>query len=151
MNENKINRFADLYLFAYSSKSTMAIYYVAFVLVYLFLGKISMETDVVLEFRTAIEMIIACMLIGFGQGLIVPVERLNLIRSAAWLAWSSAVTIGFMLAFNWFDGFPPWCGIAFSIFMILAFAALLLGLLFDYRRETRRLNEHLKKYQENLQ
>lgn len=150
MKKTETGRFSDLYLFAYNAKTTMALYFMAFVLFYLFLGIISMETDVVLDFTKAIQMLFASMVIGFGQELIVPVEQFNATRCAFWMALASAATICSVVLFRWFDGFPVWCGIVFCTAAVVGFAALLLGLLFDSRRETKKLNEHLKVYQNNL-
>ncbi|MDL2301110.1 hypothetical protein LJC58_02010 [Lachnospiraceae bacterium OttesenSCG-928-D06] len=150
MKINQSSKFSDIYLFAYNSKSTMSLYFMAFVLLYLFLGKISVAASVVLDFPTAIQMLIASIFIGFGQEFIVPIQRLSMKRCIVWIAWATCITIGSVLALKWFDGFPTWCGIVFCILIILAFAALLLGLLFFSQRETKKLNEHLKAFQNSL-
>lgn len=151
MKQEKNGMFTELYLFAYGSKSTMALYYMAFVLLYLILGKVSMQTSVSLDFATALQMMVVCVLIGFGQRIIVPVKRFGMMRCAVWVTWATLVTVGAVLVFKWFDGFPAWCGVLFCALMMFAFAALVLGLLFDSQRETRKLNEHLKIYQSDLQ
>lgn len=150
MKSDRIGSFAEIYLFSYGAKRIMGIYFLTFALVYLILGKIGTASDVTLDLWTALQMMVACMLIGYGQELIVPVARLSVKRAAWWMLWAVGVTIGSVLVWGWFDGFPPWCGIVFCVLMTLGLAALLLGLLYDSRRETRQLNEHLKAYQDNL-
>jgi hypothetical protein len=149
--EGKQNgKFAGLYLFSMKAKSTMAIYFMAFTIFYFAIGKFGGVEGVSLSFWTALQMMVSCMIIGFGQTLIVPPEKLLIWRGVLWVAFASAVTIGFALLFRWFEGFPFWCVIAFCGVTPIGFAALLLGLVFDTRHETQKLNEHLKEYQKRF-
>jgi hypothetical protein len=150
MNKKHNNGFERLYLFAMKAKGTMGIYFMGFVCFYFVICVASGEANVFIDIRKALQMVVACIVIGFGQAAIVPVEKLSLQRGAVWLALSSAVTVGFSLLFGWFEGYPAWCAAVFCALLIVGLAAYLLGLLFDTRRETEKLNEYLKEYQQRL-
>ncbi|MGG0720543.1 hypothetical protein ABE096_23630 [Robertmurraya massiliosenegalensis] len=146
--EQSKNLFKDLLLFGFESKGTMGIYFSMFVFMYLVFGKISIGDSVVLDLWTAIQMVSACILIGFGQTIIMAKDSFHMYRSIAWLIWSSVVTIGFTLGFGWFDGFPLWSVIVFCSILVIGYSMLLLALFWQTEQETKKLNEHLKVYQE---
>jgi hypothetical protein len=150
MDQKQNNGFARLYLFALKAKGTTGVYFMGFVCFYLVIGAVSGKVDVSIDIWKTMQMIVACIMIGFGQALIVPTEKLSVSRGVFWLALSSIVTIGFTLLFGWFEGFPAWCAIVFCGVLTVRLAAYLLGLLFDTRHETEKLNEHLKEYQQRL-
>jgi hypothetical protein len=150
MNKKQNSAFARLYLFAMKAKGTTGIYFMGFVCFYFVICAVSGNVDVSIGIWKAVQMVVACIAIGFGQAVIVPTEKLSVPRGALWLTLSSFVTIGFTLFFGWFKGFPPWSAVVFCSFLIAGLAAYLLGLIFDTRRETEKLNEHLKEYQHRL-
>lgn len=149
MKKNYGGGFASLYLFSYEAKNTAALYFLASVIVYLGLGKITNSSDS-LNVWTALQMVIACSLIGFSQKLIVPLEKLDIKRSIIWIVLSSTIVISFALGFNWFGAFPLWCTILYCVVLVIGFAMLTIGLLFDSKRETQKLDAALKAYQKKL-
>jgi hypothetical protein len=149
--KNKQNgKFAELFLFAVKAKETMGVYFMVFTVFYLVIGELGGVESVSLDMGKVAQMVGICILIGLGQALIVPLEKFSVPRGVIWVSLSAAVTVGFAILARWFEGFPIWCGIVFCGIMIIGFSAFLLGLLFDTRRETERLNEHLKAYQQEL-
>ncbi|MDR0381980.1 MAG: hypothetical protein LBH86_08335 [Oscillospiraceae bacterium] len=140
--------FARLYLWTSAAKYTMGIFFVMFVSLYLFLGFISEGAAVTLDFFTAIQMVCACLLIGFARQGIVPNDRLTKPRCVLWVGVSTLVTLVFSLLFGWFEKFPPWCLIMFLAMTVVGMAAALLGHFIELYRETRLLNHQLEKFQQ---
>lgn len=77
MNKRK---WQDLYLFIFDVKTTGCIYFVAFVFFYLAFGIINPANSTVIDFWTFMQIMLACLLIGFGQGFILPKNDLSIPR-----------------------------------------------------------------------
>jgi len=142
--------FERFYLFGIRSKGTMGIYLTAFLFFYFIVGWLGGGRQLSVDFARTAEMTAACLLIGYAQAVIVPAEKFSAPRAAAWLALSSAVTVGFTLLFGWFAGFPAWCPVLFCGAVMIGLSGYLLGLLYDARRDTERLSAYLKDYQEKI-
>lgn len=146
--EHSENSFKELLLFSFVSKGTMGIFFSMFVFMYLVFGRMSVGSSIVLDLWTAVQMVSACLLIGFGQTIIISKESFQMNRSVIWLLWSSVVTVGFTVGFGWFAGFPLWCSIVFCSILIIGYSMVLLALYWQTEQETKKLNEHLRIYQE---
>jgi hypothetical protein len=108
------------------AKGTTGIYFMGFVCFYFVMGAAIGKADVSIGIWKALQMIVACIVIGFGQSAIVPTEKLSVSRGALWLSISSVVTVGFPLLFGWFEGYPAWCAVVFCALLIVGLAAYLL-------------------------
>lgn len=137
------------YLFIYEAKTTSGVFFLAFVVLYLFLG-LSAPEKITIDLFKAIQMMIACFLIGFSQHIIIPYEKVTVKRAFIWMVFSIIVTFGFSLGFAWFSGLPKWCAVAFYSFMIWGFAMMWLAVKWYSERENKKLNENLKAYQKRL-
>lgn len=148
MDNNFTNSgFARLYVWTAKAKYTMGIFFLAYVLLYLFLGFIGVEADITLDLRTAIEMLFACFAIGLLQQAIIPVEKLSRSRCTLWIVSGILVTLIFSLVFGWFLDFPLWCFVLFLLLLALGMGALILAYYLDLNHETKRLNRELKQFQ----
>lgn len=148
MRDNfKNSGFARLYLWTAKAKYTMGIFFLAYVLLYLFLGLIGSEADVTLDLLTAIEMMFACFFIGLLQQAIVPKEKLSYARGALWIVSGVLIALVFSLLFGWFEGFPLWCFLLFLGLPAVGMVALILAHYFDLNRETKQLNRELERFQ----
>jgi hypothetical protein len=137
------------YLFIYEAKTTSGVYFLAFSVLYLFLG-LAVPEKITIDLFTAIQMMIACFLIGFSQHIIIPYEKVTVKRAFIWMVFSIIVTFGFSLGFAWFVGFPKWCAVVFYTFMIWGFAMMWLAVKWYSEKENKKLNENLKAYQKRL-
>ncbi len=72
------------YLFIYEAKTTSGVYFLAFSVLYLFLG-LAVPERITIDLFTAIQMMIACFLIGFSQHIIIPYEKVTVKRAFIWL------------------------------------------------------------------
>lgn len=148
MNNNFTDSaFASLYAWTAKAKYTMGIFFLAYVLLYLFLGLIAVDSAVTLDLPTAIEMLFACFGIGLLQQAIIPMGKLSRPRCALWMVSGSLITLAFSLIFGWFTGFPLWCFILFLLLPTLGMGALILAYYIDLSRETQQLNEGLRRFQ----
>jgi hypothetical protein len=134
------------YLFMYDIKTTMSIYFVAFVFFYFGLGLIGTNKPITLNFLTTLQIMAACLLIGFGQGVIVSRNNVSLPRLLIWAVWSLLVTVGFSTAFQWFREFPLWYSIVFYCMITVSFIFMYLAFQWHLQRETKKLNEALSEY-----
>lgn len=137
------------YLFIYESKTTSGVYFLAFVILYLFLG-LAVPQKVTVDIITAIQMMGACFLIGFSQHAIVSYEKITVKRAFIWMIFSTIVTFTFSIGFRWFEAFPTWCQVVFYTFMIGGFAMMWLAVKWHSERENKKLNDNLKSYQNKL-
>jgi hypothetical protein len=132
----------------YDVKTTCCIYFVAFVFFYFGFGIMETTQPIILDFPTALQIMAACVLIGFGQGLLISKNNLTLPRVLIWGIWSFLVTIGFSSAFQWFDAYPDWYKIVFYSFIAISFILMFLALQWHLQRETKKLNEALYEFKE---
>ncbi|HHY83709.1 MAG TPA: hypothetical protein GX505_13680 [Clostridiales bacterium] len=142
-------KWSEIYLLMYELKSTVGIYFMAFVFFYLFYGVFDNTISQTLDFWTVIQMFSACMLIGFGQGLFQLRKYFTIPRILLWGLMSMIVTIGFSEFFNWFDSYPVWYRIVFYSIILISFVLMLLTLYWQLQKETKNLNEALRKYKES--
>lgn len=148
MNNNFSNSgFARLYLWTAKAKYTMGIFFLAFVLLYLFLGLIAVETAVTLDLLTAIEMMFVGFFIGLLQQAIIPKDKLSRPRCALWIVSGTLIALVFSLVFRWFDSFPLWCFFSFLLLPAVGMGALILAYYLDLNRETKLLNRELERFQ----
>lgn len=141
-------RWINFYLFMYDVKTTCCIYFVAFVFFYYGFGFMEAIKPITLDFYTTLQIMAACILIGFGQGVLVSKNNLTVSGVLIWGIWSFLVTIGFSTVFQWFDVFPDWYSIVFYCFIASSFILMFLALQWHLQRETKKLNEALYEFKE---
>ncbi len=139
--------FARMYLWMTKAKSTMGLFFTAFVFYYLFLGLLLSKPPIMLDFFVALEMVFACFFIGVLQQAVLPLEHIGKVRILIWTLGSTAITLVFSLFFGWFSPFPSWVFVLFLVFVIFSVMAMVLAYRFDLQRETSELNEKLAQYQ----
>lgn len=139
--------FARMYLWVGRVKFMAGLFFMAFAMLYFVLGFAAMGNAASLEMFTAIQMMLISFIIGILQQVLIPNDKLNQTRGILWIASSALLTIASGLLFQWFKGFPTWCAVVFFICTVLAMVAMLLEVHFELHRETRMLNENLKRYQ----
>ena len=143
MNKRK---WQDLYLFIFDVKTTGCIYFVAFVFFYLAFGIINPANSTVIDFWTFMQIMLACLLIGFGQGSILPKNDLSIPRILLWGVRSLLVTITFSEGFHWFNMHPRWYSLVFYGVIAVSFFFFWLAFYWRLQRETRELNDALNKF-----
>lgn len=141
--------FARLYVWTGKAKSTMGLFFVGFVLLYLFFGFVSEGPAVMLDLFTAIQMMFACFFIGLAQRILIPPGGLTRARGAAWVVISVGLTLVFSLGFGWFAHLPLWCFICFILFVACGLGAMVVMYYFELYQETRQLNRQLQQYQQS--
>lgn len=142
----KKKNWKDLYLFMFDVKTTGCIYFVAFVFFYLVYGNIVPGRSTTLDFWTSMQIMIACLLIGFGQGLIIPKDNICVPRILLWGLWSIIVTISFSEGFHWFNTYPRWYNLTFYGIIAVSFLFMWLALYWRLQRGTKELNDALNKF-----
>ena len=142
----KKKQWQDLYLFLFDVKTTACVYFVTFVFFYLVYEIIDPSSSTTLDLWTSMQILIACLLIGFGQGLILTRNGLSVLRIFLWGVWSLFITISFSEGFHWFNRYPRWYSLTF--YGIIAISILFIWLVLDWRlqRETQELNDALNKF-----
>lgn len=139
--------FARLYLWTTKAKYCMGILFLAFVLTYLLFGLLKEGSKVTLDFFTAVEMMFACFFIGIAQQAILPKDKLTKERGVIWVALGLVITLVFSFVFGWFSAFPLWCAIVFCAVLVIGMIALILSSYLDLYRDTKILNQQLRKFQ----
>ena len=139
--------FARLYTWMTKAKYTMGIFFALYVVFYLFFGIIIKDMNVSLNFFTAVQMLFTCLLIGIMQQIFIPLDKISLIRCAAWIASGTVITVLAELMFRWFSLFPAWCFPVFTVFMILGMLFMVLAVYLELHRETKSLNRNLEIFQ----
>lgn len=142
--------FARLYLWVSKAKFSMGILFVAFTLLYLFLGIIN-GVDVSIDLFSALQMVFACFFIGIAQQLILPKGKLSSFRCALFVVCGGLVTLAFGLGFGWFVQFPSWCMPSFILIMALGMIAMVVSDYLELHRETKLLNRKLAQFQSKKQ
>jgi len=150
MRDGRYKGLERFYLFSIKAKGTMGIYFVGFVFFYFGVGYLGGASRLSIDLAKTMQMTATCMAIGYSQAAIVPPEKFTAKRAAAWLTLSGAITAASTVFFGWFAGLPAYCPYLFCTATALGLAGYVLGLYFDARRETERLNMHLKAYQEKI-
>lgn len=141
--------YGKFFLWVSKAKFTMGVFYVAYTMVYLFFGLLAQGPSIALGLLPAIEMLLACFLIGIAQQIILPVDKLNKTRCVLWVAVGFVITLGFSLGFGWFKQFPGWCLPVFILVLVLGMAAATVSYYLELHRETRLLNRKLQQFQNN--
>ena len=144
----KIKKWKDFYLFIYDVKTTGCIYFVAFVFFYLVYGFIDPGNATTLDSWTCMQFIIACFLIGLGQGLIIPKNDISVPRILLWGLLSMLITVGFSEGFRWFNSYPRWYSLIFYSVIAISFIFMWLAFYWRLQRETKVLNDALNKFKE---
>jgi len=139
--------FARLFTWMAKAKYSMGILFVLYVVIYLFFGIVIKEINVSLNFFTAIQMLFTCLLIGIMQQILIPSDKISMLRCAVWITSGAVVTVLSELVFKWFSLFPAWCFPAFIVFMILGMLFMVLAFYLELHRETKSLNRNLEKFQ----
>lgn len=138
-------KYQDFYLFMFDVKNTGGIYFIAFVFFYLVFGVFEPGSSITLDFWTAMQIFAACLLIGFGQGLLLKKE-LSHSRMFLWGIWALLVTVGFSEGFGWFALYPEWYRYVFYSMITISFFFYWLALSWRLQKETKMLNEALVRY-----
>lgn len=150
MKDNKIFDFIQrYYLFIYNVKVTAGVYFMEFATLYLLFG-LSSETSIKLDLWTALQMLLACFIIGFSIFIITPYEKFSAKRASICTVLCSFTTIVFSIYFNWFEGFTNWSKIAFYLIIIVGFGLLWPAMKWYTEAEDKKLNYKLKEYQKSL-
>jgi hypothetical protein len=144
----KKRKWQDFYLFMFDVKTTGCIYFVAFVFFYLVFGVINPSLSTTLDFWTSMQIMLACLLIGFGQGIILPKNNLSVPRIIIWGIWALVVTVSFSEGFQWFQLYPRWYSFGFYSIIAISFIFFWLALNWRLERETKELNHALGKYKQ---
>lgn len=142
-----LTKWQRCYLFIYETKLIVCLYFSAFVLLFLVFCSLATGEAVGVDLWTVVQMMLACLLIGFGKSLLLPEARLSARRGLLWGGWTTAVTVGFAWGFHWFAAYPAWCGIVFCAVAAFSTIFLWLAVLWDARKESRLLNGALQAYQ----
>ncbi|WP_282155468.1 hypothetical protein [Cytobacillus gottheilii] len=145
-----MKKWQEIFLFMYESKATAGMYFIAFVFFYLVLGSIDKSMQTSLQFWTCIQLFLACLFIGLGQGIILSKRDLTVWRLILWSGWSLFITILFTEFFSWFAGYPNWYRYTFYGAITLSFIIFGLALKWKLNKETRELNMALHHYKENI-
>lgn len=138
--------FARLYTWITKAKFTMGIFFMMHVILFLFFGLIINGTKVSLDFYSALEMLIACFLIGLLQQAVIPQEKFTRIRCTLWIISSAFITLLFGLVFQWFRLFPAWCFPVFIAFEVIGMLFMILSYYLELNRETKYLNRKLDQF-----
>lgn len=144
----KHKKWANVFLFMYDVKSIGCIYFVAFVIFYLAFGIFDKDMEVTLDFYTAMEIMVASLLIGFGKVLMIQNNNISIPRILIWGTWSLSITIGFSSGFQWFSMYPDWYKIVFYGIITISFLLVWFVLYFSMLKETMILNDALNNYKE---
>ncbi|WP_080848359.1 hypothetical protein [Cytobacillus gottheilii] len=145
-----MKKWQEIFLFMYESKATAGMYFMAFVFFYLVLGSIDPSVQTKLQFWTCIQIFIACLFIGLGQGIILSKSDLSIWRLILWSGWSLFITIFFTEVYSWFAGYPNWYRFIFFGAITLSFIIFGLALKWKLNQETKKLNIALNHYKENI-
>ena len=94
------------------------------------------------------QFIIACFLIGLGQGLIIPKNDISVPRILLWGLLSMLITVGFSEGFRWFNSYPRWYSLIFYSVIAISFIFMWLAFYWRLQRETKVLNDALNKFKE---
>lgn len=151
MSENSFENSGYARLFAWMSKAkfTMGLFFAVYVVLFLLFGFLNEGTTITLDFFTALEMIIACFLIGVLQQFILPVDKQNNVRKALWVISGAFITLLFGLVFQWFKAFPLWCFPAFVAVIVIGMLGVILNDHLELHNETKQLNRKLAQFQSN--
>ena len=139
--------YARLFAWVAKAKLTMGLFFSVHVILFLLLGLLIKGTAITLDFFTALEMMIACFLIGILQQLILPMEKHRRGRGALWIISGAFITLLFGLVFQWFRAFPAWCFPAFVIAILIGMLLVILSDHLELHNETKQLNHKLAQFQ----
>lgn len=149
-NQQCESMFNRIYLWMTVAKMTMGIFFVLYVFTYLLLGLISEGMDVLLDFWTAFQMMLAAFFVGIMQQILLSGrDNFTKLRISIWILSGTAITLGFTAIFHWFDEFPLWCSVLFIGFTAVAMVMMVWNIHLQFRRETRLLNKQLELFQKN--
>lgn len=149
MKENSFENsgYARLFAWVAKAKFTMGLFFAVYVVLFLLLGLLIEGTAVTLDFFTALEMMIACFLIGVLQQFILPMDKHNQVRKTLWVVSGAFVTLLFGLVFQWFKAFPVWCFPAFVAAILIGLLLVILSDHLELHNETKQLNRNLAQFQ----
>ncbi|MFF5994008.1 hypothetical protein AAGS61_04490 [Lysinibacillus sp. KU-BSD001] len=145
MNNKK---WQDFYLFMFDIKTTVGIYFLAFVFFYLVFGVLEPENATTLDFWTAMQIFTACWLIGMGEGLLLYKKDVSFSRILLWSVWAFFIMVGFSEGFGWFSHYTEWYRYIFYSMITISFFFYWLALDWRLQKETKDLNDALVKYKE---
>lgn len=145
--------FSRFYMFATEAKTTMALFYMYMVFMYLVLTWAAKAPVQTVDFAKGMQMFVMCVAIGLAQRIIIPRSNITVAKSILWCVVSLVVAIVPGLIFGWFRGFPLWCPLVFWGVLVVGLVFMVAHLQITLNGETRQLNEQLKKFQktENAQ
>jgi hypothetical protein len=112
VKQKQNSAFVRLYLFALKAKTTTGIYFMGFVCFYFVIGALSGNVNASIGIWKTMQMVAACILIGFGQAAIVPTEKFSIPRAVCGWAYRPSL-LRVHIVFWWFEGFPSWSGLVF--------------------------------------
>lgn len=140
-------KFAKVCMWFTKAKEVMGLMFTAYVFFYLFFGLFADPGFQELNLFTCLQMAFAGFFVGLLRQALIPLGVLNRIRAAIWVASSAAITVGFSLFFQWFQGFPAWCAPVFWALMAFGFSFMIMEYSFELHRETTVLNQRLEQFQ----
>lgn len=133
----------------FNVKTTASLYFLAFIFFYFVFGLYANGSSSTLDLWTSIQIFVACLLIGFGQCIIIPKKDLTVPRILLWGLWSLFVTIIFSEYFHWFNSYPKSFSIIFYSIITISFLFFWRVLYWQLQKETKVLNDALNKFKEN--
>lgn len=127
--------------------TTMAVFYKG--IVNALMGEFSVDI------RTMGEMLLLSFLFAIAETAIFPSEKSWTDaamgrRAIVWAALANAVYVGGALVLGWFQGIPVWWGVIMAAVLELGLAGLWYALWLENQRDTRRLNESLRSFQQEM-
>ena len=141
------SKFVQLFLWTAKAKFTMSMFFMASVLIYLLLGAVNQGSSCSINLPVAIEMIIACFLIGILQQVFLPVGNTSFKGYVFWLVACMLLMLLFGGYFRWFIHFPLVYTVIFYVVFLMALLAMIVNICLEQYLETRRLNKQLEIYQ----
>ena len=142
--------FKRFYLFGMNAKFYMGIYFAA--IVFLVGGITAIFGGDSLSLWTLLGIFAVSMIVGFTQEGFLGGESYDAgiftRRTVVWLALSTLLVTAAAKWLDWFGGLPGWCVPLLGVFIAAGFVAMLLGQSWEQEKETRLLNEGLKRYQQ---
>lgn len=107
-----------------------------------------------IEILTLLQMLLVSLAVALLESLIFPTDREFPRRALAGrtVAWALLCNLGFLggaLLFDWFAGIPVWAGVLLVVFLEAGLFAMWVGLHVALRRDTKRLNDSLRRYQDS--
>lgn len=141
--------FKKIYIFAMNAKLYMAIYFVATLFIvslitFLFGGRS-------ITILTLFEMLLVNFVNGFLQAFLLNENTdfshgIFFGRSTVWIILSVGISTAVCINCKWFEGYPNWCILLFTLLMLFGFCTMLVGLKFEQDADTVKLNHNLEHY-----